>query len=431
MTMKWMKDALRLATAAALTLGLTACGDDAPSTGDGGNGGGSGGQVTRVSGSITSSTTWTSSNTYLLQGAVFVRSGATLTIEPGTRIVGERSSLGTLVIDRGARIMAQGTADRPIVMTSDRNQGQRARGDWGGLIINGAAPLNVPGGVKLGEGDTGQFGGTNPNDNSGVLRYLRVEFAGIEFSPDNELNGIAFQGVGAATACDHLQVHYNLDDAFEWFGGTVACKYLVGTAAGDDTFDWTDGWTGRGQFWVGQHKGDDADSGFESDNLSGAVDSSPRSNPTIFNVTLIGAPGTQDGTQSANGMVLRAGTGGMLRNFIVLGFKQRGVDVRDRSVSLAQDGTLSFANAIVHGNGQGSFNGYTNWANVSQDNPQLGDPYNLSAPNWQPAAGSPARNGGVAVATPPGDGFFEAANFIGAIGATDWTKAGWVTAAPN
>jgi hypothetical protein len=429
--MNWMKNGFSLAAAAALTLGLTACGDDGGDSGSGNDGGGSGGQVVRVSGSITSNTTWTSANTYLLQGAVFVRAGATLTIQAGTRVVGEKSSLGTLVIDRGARIDAQGTGTNPIVMTSDRNPGSRARGDWGGLIINGAAPLNVPGGQKEGEGDTGQFGGNNPNDSSGVLRYVRVEFAGIEFSPDNELNGIAFQGVGAGTACDHLQVHYNLDDAFEWFGGTAACKYLVGTGAGDDTFDWTDGWTGRGQFWVGQQKGDDADAGFESDNLEGAVDASPRSSPTLFNVTLIGAPGTTDGTGSTNGMVLRRGTGGNLRNFIVLGFKQRGVDVRDRSVAMAQDGTLVFGNAIVHGNGGASFNGYTGWANVSQENPQLGDPFNLAAPNWQPAAGSPARSGAVPVAAPPNDGFFEAANFIGAIGATDWTKAGWVTAAQN
>jgi hypothetical protein len=431
MTTKWMKNGLLFAAVAVLALGLSACGGDDDGGPDSGSSGGSGGQIERVSGSITGNTTWTSDKTYLLQGAVFVRAGGTLTIQAGTKIVGEKSSLGTLIVERGARIDAQGTETNPIVMTSDRNPGSRARGDWGGLILNGAAPLNIPGGVKEGEGDTGQFGGSNPADSSGILRYVRVEFAGIEFSPDNELNGVAFQGVGAGTACDHVQVHFNLDDAFEWFGGTAACKYLVATGAGDDSFDWTDGWTGRGQFWVAQQRGDDADGGFESDNLSGAVDAAPRSNPSIFNVTLVGDPGTTAGSGSANGMVLRAGTGGNLRNFVVLGFKRRGVDVRDRSIELAQDGTLLFANAIVHGNGQGAFGGYTSWANVSQDNPLLGDPYNLSSPNWQPAAGSPARNGAVPVATPPNDGFFESANFIGAIGATDWTKAGWVTAAQN
>jgi hypothetical protein len=407
MTMKFRMNAFMLAAAAALALGLSGCSSDNSSS-DTGNSGGSTPTVTRVSGSITSNTTWTSDNTYLLQGAVFVRAGATLTIEAGTKVVGEKSSLGTLVIDRGAKIIAQGTATNPIVMTSDRSQGSRARGDWGGLILNGAAPLNVPGGVKEGEGDTGEFGGTDPNDNSGILRYVRVEFAGIEFSPDNELNGIAFQGVGAATACDHLQVHYNLDDAYEWFGGTAACKYLIGTAAGDD-----------------------ADSGIEADNLEGAVDALPRSAPTIYNVTLIGDPGTANGAESANGMVLRRGTGGDLRNFIVLGFKRIGVDVRDRAIDMAKNGTLVFGNAIVHGNGGGTLNGYTGWANVSQEDPQLGDPYNLSSPNWQPAAGGPARNGAVVVATPPNDGFFESTDFIGAIGGTDWTKAGWVTSAQN
>jgi hypothetical protein len=429
MTMKWMKNALMLAGVAVLAMGLSACSDDDGGTTDSGSGG-STPTVVRVSGSITTNTTWTSGNSYLLQGAVFVRSGATLTIQAGTKVIGEKSSLGTLVIDRGAKIDAQGTETNPIVMTSDRNVRRRPR-DWAGSFSTAPPRLNIPGGVKEGEGDTGEFGGSNANDSSGILRYVRVEFAGIEFSPDNELNGIAFQGVGAGTACDHLQVHFNLDDGFEWFGGTAACKYLVSTAAGDDSFDWTDGWTGRGQFWVAQQKGDDADNGFESDNLSGAVDAAPRSNPTIFNVSLIGAPSTSDGSGSANGMVLRAGTGGTLRNFIVLGFKQRGVDVRDRSVALAQDGTLSFANSIVHGNGGAAFNGYTAWPNVSQDNPQLADPYNLSTPNWQPAAGGPARNGTVAVATPPNDGFFESANFVGAIGATDWTKAGWVTSIQN
>jgi hypothetical protein len=431
MTKKWTKNGFMLVAVAALALGLSACGGDDGGSDTGNGGSGAGAEVVRVSGSIAASTTWTADKTYLLQGAVCVRSGATLTIQAGTKVVGEKASLGTLVIDRGARIDAQGTETQPIVMTSDRNVGSRARGDWGGLILNGTAPINIPGGVKEGEGDTGQFGGSNPADSSGVLRYVRVEFAGIEFSPDNELNGIAFQAVGAGTACDHLQVHFNLDDAFEWFGGTAACKYLLATGAGDDSFDWTDGWTGRGQFWVAQQRADDADNGFESDNLSADREAAPRSNPTIFNVSLIGAPSSDGGTGSANGMVLREGTGATLRNFVVLGFKRVGVDVRDRSIDLAKDGTLSFANAIVHGNGQGSFKGQSGWANVSQDNPLLGDPFNASAPNWQPAAGSPARNGAVAVATPPNDGFFEATNFIGAIGATDWTKAGWTTSAQN
>jgi hypothetical protein len=389
-------------------------------------------QTVRVSGSVATSTTWTASNVYLLQGAVFVRAGATLTIEPGTKVVGEKSSLGTLVVERGARLVANGTADRPIVMTSEAAVGSRRRGDWGGLILNGAAPLNVAGSEKFGEGDTGRFGGSDPADSSGSLQYLRVEFAGIEFSPDNELNGIAFQGVGGGTVCDHLQVHFNQDDGFEWFGGTVSCKYLLATAAGDDSFDWTDGWTGRGQFWIAQQKADDADNGFESDNLSSDVNAEPRSNPTLYNVTLIGDPSTATGAGSANGMVLRVGTAGTLRNFIVMGFKRSGADVRDASVSQANSGALSVSNSIFHANGSGATT-YGAWATtgaIVDVNPQLGDPYNLAAPNFQPAVASAARSGALAVAQPPGDGFFETVNFIGAVGATNWA-AGWTTAVQN
>ena len=256
------------------------------------------GQQVVVNGEITGDTTWTSNNQYLLQGAVFVRTGATLTIQAGTTIFGDQATTGTLVIDRGGRLIAQGDASNPIVCTSSAAAGSRARGQWGGLILNGYAPLNIPGGEAEGEGNTGRYGGNDPSDSSGILRYVRVEFAGIEFSPDNELNGIAFQGTGGGTACDHLQVKFNQDDGFEWFGGTTSCKYLVSSANADDSFDWTDGYQGRGQFWIAQQRGDDADNGMEMDNLSSDRDATPRSNPTIYNVTLIGDPDTNEGTES-------------------------------------------------------------------------------------------------------------------------------------
>src|SRR5688572_27720101 len=148
--------------------------------------------VVVVTGEVTGSETWVNTNYYVLRGAVFVRSGATLNIQAGTRIIGESGSVGTLIIDRGGRLMAIGTREQPIVFTSDQPIGQRGRGDWGGIIVNGRAPINFESGEASGEGDTGAYGGTDPNDNSGVLRYLRVEFSGVEFSPDNELNGIAF-----------------------------------------------------------------------------------------------------------------------------------------------------------------------------------------------------------------------------------------------
>ena len=152
-----------------------------------------------VQSNITSDTTWTADNVYVLLAPIFVETGATLTIEPGTTILGEKAGLGTLIVARGGRLIAEGTREAPIVFSSAQPIGTRATQDWGGLIINGAAPINVPGGEAFGEGDTGAYGGTNPDDSSGSIRYVRVEYAGIEFSPDNELNGIAFQGVGRGT----------------------------------------------------------------------------------------------------------------------------------------------------------------------------------------------------------------------------------------
>jgi hypothetical protein len=274
-----------------------------------------------IRGRFTSSILLESQYHYVLRGAVFIARGANLVIQPGTRIVGEFATLGTLVIEQGGRIIADGTAAAPIVFTSDQPIGQRARGDWGGLIINGEAPTNLPGGVGLGEGDTGQYGGNSPNDNSGVLRYVRVEYAGIEFSPDNELNGIAFQGVGRGTVVDYVQIKFNKDDGVEFFGGTVDARHLILTAIGDDSIDWTFGWTGRIQFAIAQQRGDDADNGIEADNNGNNNALTPVSNPTLYNVTLIGDPDTNEGGESDDGGEIREGTAGTFRNFIIMGFK--------------------------------------------------------------------------------------------------------------
>ena len=184
-------------------------------------------QVVVVTGSIRGAETWTNNYIYVLRGAVFVRAGATLTIQAGTLIAGEAGSVGTLIVERGGKLNALGAREAPIIFTSDQPVGQRARGDWGGIIINGRAPLNVPGGEAEGEGDTGLYGGNDPNDDSGTMRYVRVEFAGTEFSPDNELNGIAFQAVGRGSTFEYLQVHMNKDDAFEWFGGLSDARQRV------------------------------------------------------------------------------------------------------------------------------------------------------------------------------------------------------------
>jgi hypothetical protein len=400
-----------------------------------------------VRGRFTTDVTLTADTYWVLRGAVFIgaadgTSRARLTIAAGTRIVGETATRGTLVIERGAQIIANGTATAPIVMTSDQPVGRRFRGDWGGLIINGNAPLNLPGGQAIGEGSTGVYGGTNPADNSGVLRYVRVEFAGIEFSPDNELNGIAFQGVGNGTIVENIQVAWNKDDGIEMFGGTVNIKRAVLTNIGDDSIDWTWGWTGKLQFAIVQQRGDDTDQGIEADNHSTQQNLLPRSKPTIYNLTLVGDPTSEFGPESTNGMRLRVGTAGIIRNWIVTGFKAQGIDIRDASTTPGiASGIFSVTNGILWQNGRGpnATNASVNWATsattvamrthagstVTEEDPMLVAAFNRTAPDWRPLPGSPALVRTPAI--PPNDGFFEVANFLGALGpdlATDWTR-GW------
>jgi hypothetical protein len=390
-----------------------------------------------VTGRFTSNLTMTADRIWVLRGAVFVGAPAALTIEPGTLIAGETATRGTLVIERGAKIFADGTPLAPIVMTSDQPVGFRGRGDWGGLIINGNAPLNVPGNVGIGEGSTGVYGGNDPDDSSGVLRYLRVEFAGIEFSPDNELNGIAFQGVGRGTVVEHVQIHFNKDDGVEFFGGTADAKWVVLTGIGDDSIDWTDGWRGRIQFAVAQQRGDDTDNGIEADNSGDNNDLLPRSAPTLYNLTLVGDPGQDIGPESTDGMRLREGTAGIIRNSIVIGFKSEAVDVRDTATqNQIPLGTLQVTHTIAFDNRASSGSSSSQARNSaaaplwdppgnanSTANPLLADPYNLLVPNFQPLPGSPALT--LSTAAVPADGFFLPAPYRGAFdGVTNW-MAGW------
>jgi hypothetical protein len=226
----------------------------------------------------------------VLRGAVFIGEPARLIIEPGTRIIGETATRGTLIIERGAQIIADGTREQPIVFTSDQPIGQRGSRRLGRPRHQRPRAGEPARRRRDRRGRHGIYGGNDPNDNSGILRFVRVEFAGIEFSPDNELNGIAFQGVGRGTIVDHIQVSFNKDDGIEMFGGTVDIKHVVLTGIGDDSIDWTFGWSGRLQFAVVQQRGDDADRGIEADNNGNNNDLLPRSNPTLYNVTLIGDP---------------------------------------------------------------------------------------------------------------------------------------------
>jgi len=394
--------------------------------------------VSVIRGTLTGNTTLSAANYYVLRGAVFVAAGAMLTIPPGTVIVGETATIGTLVVAQGGRLIANGTAAQPIVFTSDQPIGGRGRADWGGIILNGRAPINLVGGVGLGEGDTGEYGGTDPNDSSGSLRYVRVEYAGVEFSPDNELNGIAFQGVGRGTTVDHVHVKFNKDDGVEFFGGTVDAKHLLLTANADDSLDWTFGWTGRVQYVVIQQRGDDADNGFEGDNNGDNNTLLPLSVPQIYNATVIGDPDTNEGNESDDGFELRAGTGGIIRNFVLMGFKENGIDISDSSTEGRwNDGSLQISHGIVTETSSlagAPFDSTSRSLGVDKVptimqgvDPGLADPYNVVSPNFRPTSTATLAGGQFTPATPPNDGFFEVTTFIGALSpdpAQDWTL-GW------
>jgi hypothetical protein len=394
--------------------------------------------VVVVTGEVAGTETWTNANYYVLRGAVFVREGATLNIQAGTRVIGESGSVGTLIVARGGRLNAIGTADAPIVFTSDQPVGSRARGDWGGLIINGRAPVNIPGGEGEGEGDTGIYGGTDPNDNSGTLRYVRVEFAGVEFSPDNELNGIAFQGVGRGGTYEFIQVHMNRDDALEWFGGTADIKYAVASNAADDSFDWTFGWQGRAQFIAIHQRGDDADNGIEADNNEFNNDVLPRAHPQIYNVTICGDPDRNEGGESNRAIIFRRGTAVTFRNFLITGFKTTGIQIDGTStLNQVSNGTTQVDAGVIWGlptplhSSATPFVQSGRFSNVRMNVDGGVSPacFNHENPNFQPTGVATLGGGQLAPIQPPNDGFFEPVTFIGAVAprpADNW-MSGWTS----
>ena len=400
--------------------------------------------VVVVTGDVNGTETWTSNHYYVLRGAVFVRDGATLNIAAGTRVIGESGSVGTLIVLKGGRLNAIGTRTAPIVFTSDQPVGNRARGDWGGLILNGRAPVNIEGGEGVGEADTGVYGGSDPNDNSGTLRYVRVEFAGVEFSPDNELNGIAFQGVGRGGSYEFIQVHMNRDDALEWFGGTADIKYAVASNAADDSFDWTFGWSGRAQFIAITQRGDDADNGIEADNNEFNNNLAPRSNPQIYNITLCGDPDRNEGGEGPRAANLRRGTAFTIRNFLITGFKTVGFQIEttntattgqvDNGVSQMGAGVAWGMPTNMHASvttyiSSGRFPAVRTTATDTEVGISAAGCSNHENPSFQPSGVATLAGGQLAPIQPPNDGFFDAVTFIGAVPpapADNW-MTGWTS----
>ncbi|MDN5552481.1 hypothetical protein [Prevotella sp.] len=229
--------------------------------------------------------------TYVLNGWVYIGNGAQLTIEPGTIIKGDKDSKAALIVERGGKLIAKGTADAPIIFTSEQAKGSRKPGDWGGIILCGKAKNNQNE-MQIEGGPRTKHGGNDDTDNSGILSYVRIEFAGYPFQKDKEINGLTFGSVGSGTQIDHIQVSYSNDDSYEWFGGKVNCKYLIAYKGWDDDFDTDNGFSGNVQFGLAIRDSKIADTsqsnGFESDNCADGSPVSPYTTATFSNITFVG-----------------------------------------------------------------------------------------------------------------------------------------------
>lgn len=467
-----------LASAMGILVFLASCSKTSNDDGDVNPGSGSSGGVVEVSTDITTATTWTADKIYLLKGNIFVTGNATLTIQPGTIIKGDKSTKGALIITRGAKIDATGTATKPIVFTSSIAAGARSAGDWGGLILLGKAKNNLGTSVPI-EGisdatDKGKHGGTDDADNSGTLKYVRVEYAGIPLGPDNEINGVTFGSVGSGTTIDYVQVYRSGDDAFEWFGGAVNAKHLIAVDSWDDDFDTDNGFSGKIQFGLAQRLASTADvsgsNGFESDNNAAGDNTVPQTSAVFSNMTIIG-PVDKAGAGSINANFqhaaqIRRNSAISILNSILAGYTE-GVFYDDalpaggaaNSSSNYLSGKSVFANNLVLGsNGKGNQikssasatlalltsglignNVFTPDAYAAS---VITDPYKYApdlvsatsgkqgTPNFTVVAGSSAAAGAVFTNAKVTDAFFEKVAYRGAFGTTDWS-AGWANYNPQ
>ena len=408
---------------------------------------------------INGTTTWTNNNIYILSGFVKVTANDTLVIQPGTIIKGDLVTKGSLIIERSGFLRAEGTAEQPIVMTSQKAPGQRSYGDWGGLILCGRAAVNSPvnagngtaAGEAIVEGGVGSIygGGTMPNnnDNSGVIRYVRIEFGGIPFQPNSEINGITMCGVGSGTTIDHVQVSYCGDDAFEWFGGNVNVKNIISFRNWDDDFDTDFGYRGNVQFAIALRDPQIADqsgsNGFESDNDASGSVATPNTQAHFSNVTVAGPllfPGTMN-TNYKRALHLRRRTETSTFNSVFAGYP---VGLLIESASTQGNATannLRFKNNIIAqmsdslatvttanpNNINAGFN-ITNFFNANSNGlvntgAELGwNSMSLSNPDFSLQANSQLTSGADFTDSYLQDAFFSPVSFRGAIGSEDWTS---------
>lgn len=430
--------------------------------------------MVEVSGNITGTTHWTADNVYRLNGFVRVQDGGELHIEPGTVVMGDFESKGTLVVQMGGKIFAEGTPTQPIVFTSEKSPGLRQPGDWGGVVICGRARNNIAGGTAELEGGYGAFhGGNDDNDNSGVLRYVQINFAGIPINPNEEVNSLTLASVGKGTTIEYVQCAYGLDDAFEWFGGNVDARYLVAYRGLDDDLDVDLGYHGNVQFalCIRAYNGADqsGSNGFEVDNDGQGSGNQPFTSGTFSNITIIGPKKTREtpiSLQFQHAAQLRRNSRLKIHNSFMTGYPDGLYINGSGSVGAAQSDELRVRNTVLSGVEHWGGNGWGSAGTVFADAPANGaqhpnnprgnafktdvdgfdvaawfhtpafgnelldkwqdagiDPsiFDLGTPNVLPNSGSMLLSGADFTGLP---GFFQPVAFRGAFGTMDWTQ-GW------
>lgn len=404
------------------------------------------------------------SKVYTLKGLVYVNDGKTLTIPAGTVIKGDKASKASLVINRGGKLIANGTASNPIVFTSSAPVPYKNYGDWGGIVICGKAPNNQSVNQTV-EGPTdftvtsgnGIYGGTVDADNSGVLSYVRLEYGGVVYSPDKEINGITLASVGSGTTIDHIQVSYSGDDAFEWFGGSVNCKHLVAFRTWDDDFDTDFGYSGKVQFGVSMRDRTVADvsasNAFESDNDATGTAKTPLTSATFSNMTIMGPLVYGQSNVSANygsGMHLRRNTNVSIQNSIITGYNTTG------NFDNYHTTVVTYVKNNLYGSWKASSSANVNGALFTQNNPvSSNDTTGFWAANkfaatsssssaaqifdFSTTANAPSLTSGNAmqVSTSKGltgasftdltDPFFTSTTYMGAMGTTPDAAWGWTS----
>jgi hypothetical protein len=410
---------------------------------------------------ITADETW--SGVILLDGWVYVDDGATLTIDPGTIIRGTAKSV--LVIERGGMINAVGTPSEPIVFTSNQGVGLRSNSDWAGIVLCGYGINNLGGGEGVAEGGIGSvYGGTDNTDNSGTMKYVRIEFPGYEVATGSEVNGLTFCSVGSGTTIDNIQVSNSGDDGYEWFGGAVNAKHLISYRTEDDDFDTDNGYVGMVQFGIAARDSSivdtDTANGFESDNDAAGSSNSPKTNALFSNMTMVGPsesnsipPVLRTNHNEGSGARIRRNSRLQIYNSVFLGYG-RGLRLESEAGWLAAQGdTLTVQNVVLAGirndlfktdvgDGAAAVESWYNQAIRSNQilalatDAMLADPFNYDARDFQVEAGSPLLNASwwykPAVTGPSIDNpFFDHVPYIGALDETnDWT-AGWTEWAPE